>query len=121
MRQRCNNPNRHNYHRYGGRGITVCQEWDDFWQFVLDMGERPKGHTLDRIDNNGPYTPQNCRWANSAIQNRNNIRTRLITFKNKTQCITDWAQELNININTVWARLRRGWSVEKALFTPTKK
>jgi hypothetical protein len=71
MRQRCNDPNFHCYSEYGGRGITYCSAWTEFDQFVADMGERPKGCSLDRIDVNGNYTPQNCRWANQSEQSLN--------------------------------------------------
>ena len=72
MRGRCNNPNNANYHNYGGRGISVCPEWDDFDTFLRDMGERPSNrHSIDRIDNDGNYEPENCRWALQSTQMRN--------------------------------------------------
>ena len=75
MKCRCSNPNEKHYHRYGGRGITVCKRWlDDFWNFVEDMGERPEGLTLDRIDNDKGYSPDNCRWATRKAQSANTIR-----------------------------------------------
>ena len=71
MRSRCNNPNHPQFHNYGGRGITVCDRWDDFWLFVEDMGECPEGFTLDRIDNDSHYNPDNCRWASRVEQQFN--------------------------------------------------
>jgi hypothetical protein len=118
MKTRCFNPNRNDYHRYGGRGITVCESWrTNFKQFVADMGPRPEGHTLDRIDNNGHYCPENCQWSTYHFQNRNRRDTRFLTFQGKTQCIVDWSKDLNIKDSTIRDRLRRGWPVERALAT----
>jgi len=116
MKTRCFNSNRNDYPNYGGRGITVCKSWcNDFKQFVADMGERPDGYTLDRIDNNGHYCPENCRWSSYHFQSRNRRDTRLLAFQGKTQCIMDWSKDLNINHSTIRDRLRRGWSIEQAL------
>jgi ribosomal protein S25 len=77
MRSRCNSSTHSRYKDYGGRGIKICSEWDDFYKFYFDMGDRPKGKTLDRIDNNGPYCKENCKWSTPSEQNRNARRSVL--------------------------------------------
>lgn len=77
MRSRCNNPNHSRYKDYGERGISVCKEWDDFYIFYSDMGDRPEGKTLDRIDNNGAYCKENCKWSTITEQNRSSRRCKL--------------------------------------------
>lgn len=122
MMSRCNNPNVTCYERYGGRGITVDAAWHSFEQFYADMGDRPEGFTLERIDNEGPYSKENCRWATIAEQNRNTRRTQTITFNGEIKCMKDWAATYNIPYNTLRKRfLLYGWSFEKALTTPPRK
>lgn len=121
MKQRCLNPRDDTYQRYGARGITVCARWrDSFENFLADMGPRPKGMTLDRIDNNGPYTPENCRWADNTTQYRNRRQTVWIEFNGERLCRKDWAKRYSIDEATLAQRLSRGWSVERALTEPRK-
>lgn len=117
MRARCLNPNAISYPRYGGRGITVDQRWAGFEQFYADMGVRPDGTSLDRLDSNGPYNPSNCRWATAKEQARNKRTNRLLTYRGVTLAACEWAERAGINRNTLYARLRKGWSVERALST----
>ncbi len=92
MRQRCLNPTDKKWHRYGGRGITICPRWDDFAKFVADMGPRPPGTTLDRRENNGPYSPENCRWATPKVQGDNTCNTVYLTYNGETKTLTTWAR-----------------------------
>ena len=122
MKVRCLNPNNKKYYRYGGRGITVCDRWmNNFSAFVEDMGERPKGHSLDRIDNDGNYTPENCRWATHKQQCRNRSTNHLLVFNGKTQTLVEWAEELGISIKLIKNRQNLGWSTEKIFTTPLRK
>jgi hypothetical protein len=118
MRQRCLNPKNGDYQNYGGRGITVCEQWASFECFVADMGERPDGMTLNRIDNDGPYSKENCEWATTKAQARNTRATRTLTMKGRSMPMVAWAEELGMSYNTLSARLRRGWPVSVALTAP---
>jgi len=118
MLHRCNRKSDPNYKYYGGRGITVCDKWSKSVEdFYSDMGEPPKGMSIDRKDNNGNYAPENCRWATPIQQARNTRKTLNIKFRGKTQCLTAWANEIGMSRQTLSIRLKRGWSVEDALTT----
>lgn len=121
MIQRCTNPKNKSYKDYGGRGITVCKRWRNFVNFLKDMGIPKSGLTLDRTDNNKGYCKSNCRWATRKQQNRNSRHNHLETYNGKTQCLSVWAEEYEINHNTLYARLRRGWSIKRALTTQVDK
>ncbi len=115
MRDRCNNPNNKAYINYGERGITVCERWNDYPNFLADMGEKPKGLTIDRRDNNLGYSPENCHWGTDEEQRNNKRTNRMLTLNGKTQSMRLWCNELHLNYSTVRARLNRGWSAEQAL------
>jgi hypothetical protein len=114
MRERVFSTRHHAYARYGGRGITICHAWASFPQFLADMGPRPAGCTLDRINTNGHYEPTNCRWATWIEQQNNRRDCRLYTLNGRTQSLSQWARELGIKQDTAKKRLNRGWSVDKA-------
>jgi hypothetical protein len=118
MHYRCNTSTAPEYRNYGARGIKVCPEWKSFERFIADMGERPPKHQLDRIDNDGGYSKENCRWVLQKV-NLNNKRTnRRIEYKGRIQTIAQWAEELNIHYRTLNNRLNRGWTVERAFTEP---
>lgn len=107
MKSRCLSKRHHIYKSYGGRGITVCKRWLDFRNFLSDMGERPKGMTIDRKNNNRGYSPGNCRWATAQQQARNRSDTRLVSWRGKVLCISDWCSLLGWSYYRLHARLSR--------------
>ena len=124
MRTRCNNPSAERFDQYGGRGITICKEWErfeTFYDWAMANGYS-NDLSIDRIDNSKGYSPNNCRWASSAEQNSNTRRNHLITSDGKTQTMTQWAEEIGIPARTLESRLNRShWSIERALTTPKQR
>lgn len=126
MKQRCCNPNNKSYKNYGGRGIKVCNEWVDSyqnfrkWAYNNEYDENaPRGScTLDRIDNNGDYSPSNCRFTDQKIQNNNRRSNHLLTYNNEMHTITEWAIITGLSFRVIQHRIKVGWSTEKALTTP---
>lgn len=121
MMARCYNAKNKMYSCYGGRGITVCERWHDFKQFAQDVGERPEGKTLDRIDNNGPYCPENVRWATRREQQRNMRSNRILTLNGVSKPAIAWSEELGVPLPRIYHRLKLGWSDEDVLMKPLKK
>jgi hypothetical protein len=118
MRQRCSNPNCINYHNYGGKGITVCDEWNDSFELFYEWAKKSgykDGLTLDRKDADGNYEPSNCRWATQKEQQNNRTNNRLIEFQGETHTLGEWSTITGIKLATIWNRLKCGWSVEDAL------
>ncbi len=115
MIQRCTRSSRPDYQSYGGRGITVCDRWKSFGAFLMDMGERPGGTSLDRINNAEGYRPDNCRWATKHEQMQNTRATRLLTHNGLTMGIAAWGRHLGINKETIRLRIKKGWPMEQVL------
>lgn len=125
MKRRCDNPNVQDYSHYGGRGITICEEWRNdfmaFYNWAMANGYRDD-LTIDRIDFNGNYEPSNCRWATMKEQANNTRRNSFLEFNGETKTVKQWAEIVGIRYGTLVARLNDyGWSVEKALTTPVIK
>ena len=124
IKSRCNNPNNSRYKDYGGRGIKMCPEWEnDFWTFrdwSLANGFR-EGLTIDRIDNDKGYSPDNCRWVTNAVQANNKRSCRYITINGVTKNLKEWSVEYNINYHTVQNRIFNGWDEVRAITIPSKK
>lgn len=122
MRRRCNNPQDEQFHRYGGRGIKVCQSWQEsFANFYADMGDIPPKFTIERTNNDGDYEPSNCHWASRKEQARNTRRNHLVTIGNETLPLSEWAERFGLThkqYQTIHARIMTGWNPEVALKTP---
>lgn len=118
IKTRCTNQNDPHFDRYGGRGISICDEWTDdfqaFYVWAISHGYTDE-LTIDRIDNNGNYEPNNCRWVTVSEQNRNKRNVRLISYNGITKTIPEWTKELNLGKETIRERLRRGWSETEAI------
>lgn len=108
MRSRCRHGDHKNYADYGGRGIAICDRWDQFENFLKDMGECPPGMSLDRENNDGPYSPENCRWATSKQQSRNTRRNVYVTAYGETRSLSEWAEIKGIPYEILRLRFHRG-------------
>lgn len=121
MIHRCTNPNWPQWSRYGGRGISVCNEWREFTTFIAAMGPRPSDlHVLDRIDNDGNYEPGNCRWATRAESAMNRENTRWYTVDGETLHLFDWAKRSGIDYRTIYGRISNGWPIKDAVSVPPR-
>lgn len=120
MRIRCNNPKDQHYKRYGARGIKVCVRWEKFDNFIADMGKRPIGTSLERIDNSKGYNPDNCRWATAQEQANNRSSNVRILYRGEDYTMAQWSKKLGLNIHALKKRFQAGWTIERALCTPIK-
>ena len=124
IKNRCFNSNTRRYRDYGGRGITMCDEWKNnfksFYEWSMSHGYSDE-LTIDRIDNNGNYEPSNCRWVTVKVQNRNARSNHLITYKGETHCIADWADITGLSSTCICNRIKYGWNVERILETPLRE
>lgn len=117
MKARCHNSKSPVFDYYGGRGVSICERWQKFDNFLADMGVRPEGKTLDRIDPKGDYCPENCRWATWSEQQRNRSSTVMLTYRGETMCIKDWAERIGIASRSLTNRIQAGWTGDR-LFSP---
>lgn len=115
MKSRCEKPANGAFHNYGARGISICQRWQDFDAFFADMWPRPQGGTIDRINNDGPYSPENCRWASRKEQGRNRRGNVLIECHGETLTSAGWAERIDIPANRLTSRILRGKSPQEAI------
>jgi len=118
MRNRCNNPKNGSYYRYGGRGITVCAEWDSFEQFLEDMGHAPDGTSIERINNNEGYSKSNCKWAGTKEQGKNKRNAVMLEYKGEKASLATFAEKYGIPVKRLSARLIQGWTIDDAITIP---
>lgn len=120
---RCENENSEAYGDYGGRGISICDSWrNSFQAFKTDMGKKPHGGMVERIDNDGDYCPENCRWATRLEQARNKRNNIVLTVKGQSRCIREWEDIKGMTRTTIWQRINKlHWSPERAVMTPQKR
>jgi len=118
MMARCENENGKDFYRYGARGIRVCEHWKNFANFIADMGPRPKNTSIDRIDNSKGYEPGNCRWADEKTQQRNRRDVLVVVYKGQAMTLPDAAEFSEASLETVYQRIKRGWSADDAVDKP---
>lgn len=120
MLARCRNPRHAAFSNYGGRGIEVCPAWSGFGSFLADLGPRPSSaYSIERIDNDGPYSPKNCHWALDSEQRRNHRRNRVLTVNGESLCVADWAARLGVTSKCLEHRLARGWDETRTVTVPS--
>lgn len=117
MKQRCTNEKSPDYKNYGGRGISYDETWESFDNFIRDMGDRPDGMTLDRIDVNGNYSKSNCRWTTREEQNYNQRNTTYIEYNGKNLSALEWQKITGVDKHLILRRIKDGWDIKKALYT----
>ncbi len=120
MKERCTDPKHKEFHNYGGRGIYYCDAWKSFENFHRDMGDKPPGLSLERINNDGNYCPENCKWATPLEQGNNSRKNRRIEIDGETKTLSQWCRTVGINKGTVLSRERCGWGIVEAITSPIK-
>jgi hypothetical protein len=121
MKGRCNSRNHTEFSRYGGRGITVCERWNSFELFLEDMGKRPSGSSIDRIDVNGNYCPENCKWSTAKEQARNKRNNVVLTIDGESKTVAEWCENPSAaRDKTIYKRVKIGWSAKEAVFGKTQ-
>lgn len=121
MRDRCTNPKSQAWENYGGRGITICDRWlNDPQAFIDDMGPRPGGHEIDRIDNDAGYSKENCRWTTRSVNDRNRRSSKWIAYRGERRTLAEWCELLGLDRSPIAARFALGWAPERAFETPIR-